>query len=409
MRILLMTENFPPETKSCSTLFFELGESLVKKGHQVSVITRKPRTNIAIGTNLNTIASNELLSGMEVNRFQTPPLARNIPLIRGFEHFLLGFIFLWGGLFLKRFDIVLVYSPPLPLGIAAILLSIIKRGKSVVNIQDLYPQTVIDLGLLKKPFLIWLAKKMEKYIYKKSDYIAVHSEGNMDYVLSHGALKDKTDVVHNWVDTDLIKHGTKNNEFSKKYNLINNFIVSFAGVMGFAQGLEVIIEAAESLKEYQDILFILVGDGVKKEALENMSKDKRLTNIRFIPTQPVSVYPQVLNASDIGLAVLDKMLVTPVIPGKILSIMASGIPVIASLPLMGDAPKLINAHKCGLVVAPGDSQSLAKAVLKLYNNGKLRKEMGENGRNAAVQCFSRPACVNKFENIFKLVLAGRTN
>ncbi|MBI5701775.1 glycosyltransferase family 4 protein [Candidatus Saganbacteria bacterium] len=409
MRILLITENFPPETKSCSTLFFELGETLAKNGHKVKVITRKPRTNIAAGTDVASIPSKEIMAGMEVSRFQTPPLARNIPIIRGFEHFILGFIFLWGGLFSGSFDVVLVYSPPLPLGIAAILLAKIKGGRSVVNIQDLYPQTVIDLGLLKNPYLIWLAKKMENIIYRQADYIAVHSDGNKEYVLSNGGLDEKIDVVHNWVDTELIKPGPGKNEFSEKFGLLDKFVVSFAGVIGFAQGLEVVINAAQLLKDNKEIVFIIVGDGIKKAELENESIRLKLTNVRFIETQPVSIYPQVLNASDISLAILDKTLVTPVIPGKILSIMASGKPVLASLALTGDAPKVIDENKCGLVVPPGDPHLLANAILKLYNDKELREEMGRNGRQAAVRLFSRSACIKKYEDIFSFKVGGEIN
>ena len=121
MRVLILSESFPPETKSCSTLFFELSESLVKKGHDVSVITRLPKYNVAAGVNVGTIPSKEVLSGVKIYRYQTPALARDIPIIRGLEHFLLGLTFFWGGLFLGKFDVILVYSPPLPLGNSELL------------------------------------------------------------------------------------------------------------------------------------------------------------------------------------------------------------------------------------------------------------------------------------------------
>ena len=165
MHILILSEAFPPETKSASTLFFELAETLVERGHKVSVITRMPRYNVADGTDLNNIPKQETLAGIEVYRFATPPLARSVPLIRGFEHFLLGIIFFFGGLKVKNFDAVLVYSPPLPLGISGYWLARLRRKPLLVNIQDLYPQTVIDLGLLKNKFLIWVSKTMEKFIY----------------------------------------------------------------------------------------------------------------------------------------------------------------------------------------------------------------------------------------------------
>ncbi|MEM4655043.1 MAG: glycosyltransferase family 4 protein [Thermosphaera sp.] len=400
MNILILSEAFPPETKSASTLIFELAQSLVQNGHFVSVVTRMPRYNVASGTQLAEIPARETMFGIKVYRFQTPPLARDIPFIRGLEHFLLGLIFFWGGLFLGKFDIVLVYSPPLPLGISGYWLSRIKDCPVVVNIQDLYPQTVIDLGLLKNPFLIWISRMMEKFIYHRADALTVHSEGNKKYVIEMGAGQEKTTVIHNWVDTDFIRPAGKENDFSRKYNLVNKFVVSFAGVMGFAQGLDVVIEAAELLQEKDDIIFVLVGDGVKKLELENKVRNKGLQNVLFVPTVPLKEYPNILHASDVCLVTLRHDLLTPVVPGKILSIMAAGKPILASLPLFGDAPKIIREFGCGLVVEPSNPRLLAEAVLEMYNNNALREEMGKRGRQAAVQYFSRSICVDKYEYLF---------
>jgi glycosyltransferase involved in cell wall biosynthesis len=407
MHILILSEAFPPETKSASTLFFELAESLIKRGHQVSVITRMPRYNVADGTDLSSIPAQETLSGVKVKRFKTPPLARTIPIIRGLEHFILGWIFFWGGFFLERPDVILVYSPPLPLGITGFWLGKIKHCPVVVNIQDLYPQTVIDLGLLKNKFLIGVSRWMERFIYRRSDAITVHSSGNQDYVRSYGAKDNRVEVMYNWVDVDEIKPAGKDNDFSRKYKLQNKFVVSFAGVMGFAQGLEVVINAAGELKDYQDLIFLMVGDGVKRSELEKQAGKAGLKNVIFVPTQPLSIYPQVLAASDISLVCLRPDLATPAVPGKILSIMAAGRPLIASLPLHGDAPKMIEQNECGICVKAGDSDQLAKAVLKLYNNPSLREKLGQKGRAAAVKYFSREKAVLTYEEIMSKLVKRR--
>ncbi|OGC11354.1 hypothetical protein A3K48_02420 [candidate division WOR-1 bacterium RIFOXYA12_FULL_52_29] len=407
MRILILSEAFPPETKSASTLFFELAESLVKRGHEVSVITRMPRYNVADGTDLSGIPAREKLSGVEVRRLRTPPLARTIPLIRGFEHFILGWIFFWGGLFSGRPDIILVYSPPLPLGVTGFWLGKIKRAPVVVNIQDLYPQTVIDLGLLKNKLLIDVSRRMEKFIYRKSDAITVHSSGNQEYVRSHGASGNLVEVVHNWVDIDEIKPSPRDNDFSRKHGLKEKFVISFAGVMGFAQGLEVVVGAAEILKGEKNIQFVLVGDGVKKGELEALAREKKLENVLFVPTQPLKIYPQILHASDLCLVTLRKDLATPVVPGKMLSIMAAGKPVVASMPLQGDAPKILAEFNCGLAARPDDPADLAAVIRKLYNDSSLRETMGKNGRHGAETAFSRENCVTIYEKIFNDALSRR--
>ncbi|MFA4905537.1 MAG: glycosyltransferase family 4 protein [Candidatus Margulisiibacteriota bacterium] len=400
MHILILTEAFPPETKSASTLFFELAESLVNDGNQVSVITRKPRYNVAEGSNLSNLPAEENLSGIKVYRRKIPSLARDIPLIRGLEHFIIGWLFFWKGLWMEKFDAILIYSPPLPLGVAGILLGKLKRRPVVVNIQDLYPQTVIDLKLLTNPFLIEVSRWMESFIYRIADQLTVHSEGNRQYLIGKQARADKVKVIHNWVDTEAIKPSPRSNDFSRKYGLADKFVVSFAGVMGFAQGLEVVVEAADLLKEKRDIIFVLVGDGIKRPELQKLAQGKGLNNILFVPTQPLSIYPQILQASDICLVTLGRDLVTPVVPGKMLSIMAAGRPVLASLPLNGDAPKIIEEFQCGIAVEPSNPELLAQAILKLYNNRSLAEGMGKRGREAAEKHFSRKSCVETYEELF---------
>lgn len=403
MRILFICEAFPPETKSASTLFFELAESLVRKGHTVDFITKMPKTNLAQGVDLKRVSKRENYKGINVVRLSAPPLPRNIPVVRGLEHFILGLIFFLRGLFVKRPDAILIYSPPLTLGITGLWLSIFKRCPVIVNIQDLFPQAVIDLGLLTNKTLINISEYMERLVYQKASLLTVHSESNRQYVVGRGAAEDKVNVIPNWVDTDLIVPGDKENEFSRKHSIADKFVVSFAGVMGFPQGLEVVIKTADILRNERDILFLLVGDGVKRQSLEDLTEKLNLSNIMFVPTQPLSVYPSVLHSSDIGLVTLVPESLTPVVPGKLFSIMAAGIPVIASLPFVGDAQKIIDESQLGYCVKPGDPVQLAEAVLKLYNDPVLRKKMGINGRRVAVDHFSRRKWVKEYERLMEQI------
>jgi glycosyltransferase involved in cell wall biosynthesis len=399
MHLLILTESFFPETKSASILFFELAESLVKKGHEVSVITRWPRYNIAAGANLNKISSKETIAGITVYRLQTPPLARNIPIIRGIEQFLLAVIFFIQAIKIKQYDAVLVYCPPVTLGVAGCWLGRWKKKSVVVNIQDLYPQTVIDLGLLKNKLLIKLSEMMESYIYDKADCVTVHSEDNKQYILEKGRKKP-VDVIYNWVDAGLICPGPQNNSFSAAFGLRDKFIISYAGVIGFAQGLEVVLDVAKLLQDNENILFVLVGDGVKKRSLEIRARQLNLRNVLFLPTQPLGICPQILNASDLCFLSLNKAMSRPPIPGKLLNIFSAGKPVVASIPVHGEAAEIIKKYQCGISVDPGNPTELARAIYKLYNNRSLINQMGENGRRLAVAVFSRQIAVAKYESLF---------
>jgi glycosyltransferase involved in cell wall biosynthesis len=385
MDVLILTDSFPPEIKSSANLLFELSEDLAESGHRVTVVTGFPKhyTN-----NIDQRYKGRLF------------LSERMSKVRGLDQFLLSLIFALGGIFSGKQDIILAYSPPLPLGISAFLAGKIKKIPFIFNVQDIFPQSVIDLGLLKSKVLIKISELMEKFIYKKASYITVHSEGNRDNIISKNINPEKILTIYNWVDTDLIRPTeNRNNDFRNNNNLNGKFIISFAGVMGFAQGLDVVINCAELLKSYKDILFLLIGDGIKKNGLMEKARNMQLNNIKFLPPQPKEIYPSILYASDICLVTLDKNVLTPAVPAKLLSIMASGRPVVACMNLKGDAPKIIESAKCGYCVEADDAMGLSKVILKLYNNPMLRDEFGQNGRKYAVKHFSRNSCTEKYEKL----------
>jgi len=403
MNILILTDSFPPEIKSSANLLFELSEDLAESGHQVTVITGFPKhyINNIDQRYMGKLFLCERMNKVKVIRLLSISFIRHIPVIRGLDQFLLSVIFFFGGISLGKQNVILTYSPPLPLGISAYLLGKIKKAPFIFNVQDIFPQSVIDLGLLKSKFLITISELMEKFIYKKAHYITVHSEGNRENIISKNVNPEKVVTIHNWVDTDLIKPvKTQDNNFREKNNLKDKFVVSFAGTMGFAQGLEIVVNCAELLKSYKNILFLLVGDGIKKDGLINKAEDMQLNNIKFLPVQSKKVYPFILYTSDICLVTLDKKVLTPAVPAKLLNIMASGRPVVASMNLKGDAPKIIKSAECGYCIDANDVKGFSEAILKLYNNPTLREDMGKNGRSYAVKYFSRQVCVRKYEKLF---------
>ncbi|MHC2995255.1 MAG: glycosyltransferase family 4 protein [Candidatus Atribacteria bacterium] len=403
MNVLILTDSFPPEIKSSANLLFELSEDLAESGHRVTVVTGFPKhyVNNIDQRYKGRLFLNERMNKVKIIRLFSISFIRHIPVIRGLDQFLLSVMFFFGGINSGKPDVILTYSPPLPLGISAYLLGKLKKAPFIFNVQDIFPQSVIDLGLLKSEILIRISELMEKFIYKKAFYITVHSEGNRENIISKNINPEKVITIYNWVDTDLIKPvKTQDNNFREKNNLRDRFVVSFAGVMGFAQDLDIIIQCAKLLKSYKNILFLLIGDGIKKYGLMKKAKDMQLNNIKFLSTQPKEIYPSILYASDVCLVTLNKQVLTPVVPSKLLSIMASGRPVVASMNLKGDAPKVIKAAHCGYYVEADDAEGLSKAILKLYHNPTLRDEFGVNGRKYAVKHFSRKVCLGKYEKLF---------
>jgi ribosomal protein S18 acetylase RimI-like enzyme len=209
-------------------------------------------------------------------------------------------------------------------------------------------------------------------------------------------------VVPDWADTDLIRPGERMNEFRAANGLENQFVVLFAGIMGWSQGLSTVVEAARILVDEPGLVFLLVGDGVERDGLERQAAG--LANVRFLPMQSKDVYPQVLEACDVGLVTLRPEVATPVVPSKICTIMAAERPVIASLPLSGDAPRLIIDAQCGLVVPAGDAQALASAVLELKRNQPAAQEMGRHGRLYAEKHLSRSVCIQQMQEVLRFAV-----
>lgn len=407
LNILLLSRYFPPEIGTAANLFFELAKGLSNNGHRVTVVTNFPWYN------LDTIPEKyrrrffmrEKLDGVEVIRLKFPVVGtKKIKLIIG--HLTVPFTTFLGGIRVQKPDIIFVYSPPLFMGLAGWLVSLLKGVPWVMGIQDLHPQCYIDQGVLKNKIVIYLLETIEKFCYKKSSLITVHSDGNKNHVVKKKEVKEeKVKVLPNWIDTDEMRPLPRVNEFSEKYNLNGKFVVGYAGTLSISQGLLSIIDAAHILKERDDIEFFIVGDGIEKQKMIDKVNEYGLHNVRFLGMQPKSVYPYVVASSDVGLVTLNRNVKTPVVPSKILSMMAASRPVLASMPLDGDAPKLIERAQCGICIGPEDPEMLAEKIVYLSEHREICEKYGKQGREYVLKNLSLKKIVHDIEEIFNRVIS----
>jgi colanic acid biosynthesis glycosyl transferase WcaI len=409
VKILMLSAYFPPEVGSAAHLFYEVGSELVRLGHDVTVLTGYPSYNINASTleqkYRSGIMMKENMNGMEVIRIRTIWMPRRIPVLRGMGQFANAFALTVSGLVLTtgKADIVLVYSPPLFLGFTALVLRLFRRAKIVLNVQDLFPQSAIDLGLLRNPLLIDFFRSAEGFLYRHADAVTVHSPGNKELVVRAGADATKTHVILNAVDTHEIIPGERNNTFRERYEIADKvFVVSFAGVIGYSQDLETVIDAAKFLDIHQDVLFYIVGEGLGKEKL--VRRAQGMATVRFLPMLPKKQYIELLHASDVCLVTLRKEVRTPVVPSKILSIMAAGRAVVASLPLDGDAAALIREAACGICVEAENAEKMAEAICTLYDRPDLLASYGRNGRAHAERHCAVDVSAERYVDLFKSLL-----
>jgi colanic acid biosynthesis glycosyl transferase WcaI len=401
MKILLFNNCFPPMANSAANLFHELAKYFIAHGHDVGVVTELPWRRKSTNDDLGDANHLDIIDNINVIRVKGFPFSEGSIFARGINAALVPISFYRGGKSFPDPDVILVYSPPLTLGVAAYL----SRVPFVFNAQDIYPQTPIDLGLMKNKLLIKFSEFLERFIYKKAAAITVHSSGNRDYLINERNIPpDKVMVVHNWIDTDLISPKVDGNKFRTELGLNSKFIVGYAGTMGYAQDLNPILQSANILKDLDDILFLLIGDGIHEKKWRSQIQSFDLKNVRFLSLQPAQRYPEIVSSFDVGLVPLTDKLTTPVVPGKLKDFMSCGKPVIATVNLNGDTAKLVCESGCGHAISQNDPQKVADKILNLKQNPTECKKMGENGRAYAVKHFSLEKCGQEYLDIFQIIV-----
>lgn len=300
------------------------------------------------------------------------------------------------GLFSGRQDVVFVMSPPLTIGLTAFVLGLIKRIPYCYNLQDIWPEVAVKLGMLRGRRLIAFFERMEKFIYRHSRKIFAISDEFKANLVNKGVSSDKIEVIPNFVDTEFIKPMEKVNPFSLAHALTDKFVVLYAGNVGLSQGLEVILDAAERLQDRQEIVFLIVGQGSCSDKLIAEAARRELTNVKLLPFQPEPEVPRVYAACDVALIPLRHGITENSVPCKTYSIMAAGKPYIASVDDGSTVSKLTDAVGCGVCIAPEDGNALADAVLRLQSERPGRTAMGSAGRSYVELHFARQAITGSY-------------
>ena len=404
MRILLLTDAFPPEIRSSSLLMRELAEDLSQAGHIVTVLTCQPRYNLAEENSGNSLPlQRETIPGMETVRVATPAIHNVGHWRRGLGQLSLPLLFYRAARKLSPPQIILCYSPPLPLALAAQWLARRWNVPWILNLQDLFPQNAIDLGALRNPLLIRFFRRMEQSAFFQCSAITVHSTGNADWLRRQGVAEQKIYVIPNWVDAAQYQTADKTSvqKFRTRAGGKNCFLVLFAGVMGHAQDLNVIVEAAANLQDTPGIKFVLAGDGAARKWVETQIVERNLRNVQLLPFVPPEEYPALVMACDAGLVTLRKEMTTPVVPSKLFSLMAAGLPVLLSVNEQSDARRIAGEAYCGKVLPPGDNQALAEAIRSLANNKEQAEELGRNGQRFAEKHFDKKNCTGQYAELLE--------
>jgi glycosyltransferase involved in cell wall biosynthesis len=297
-----------------------------------------------------------------------------------------------------RPDIILVYSPPLFLGLTAAVAGKISRCPFVFWVNDLWPRAAIHLGFMQDNAFYRLACAMERFIYRRAARIFVYSQRMLEEVVIDGANRDKIECHPLWIDIEVFHPDpTGAMQVRQQYGWGDKFVILYGGNIGLAQGLDVFVESARLLRAHPEVHFVIVGSGVEKESLEAKVRDYGLTNFEFIGHQPKDQVLAYFSAADLLFAHLKA---APhrvgTVPEKILAYMACGRPVLMAAQ-EGAAAEVIEAHGCGVAAPPDNPEALAQVILALYPQRHELDKMGARGRQAAELHFAGPKVLAAME------------
>jgi glycosyltransferase involved in cell wall biosynthesis len=262
------------------------------------------------------------------------------------------------------------------------------------------------MGVLKNPVLIWMARKLERFLYARANHILVNSPAYRDYLIDMGIPAAKISFIANGVDPEMFHVDKSVGHLRKEFQLQGKYIVTYAGAMGMANNLEVVIEAATLLKDIPEVHFLMVGDGKDRVKLEELAKEQNVTNMTFTGSRPKSQMPEILAESDACLAVLmDIPLFRTTYPNKVFDYMAASRPVV--LAIDGVIRQVIEAADGGIPVPPGNPNAMADAIRSLYSNRPRSEQMGRLAREYVVKFFDRNQQARQFGELMRQIGSQR--
>ena len=370
VRILFLTDNYLPERNAPATRTAEHAAAWAAAGHEVEVITTAP--NFPEGRLFdgyeNAWSARETIDGVAVHRVKSYITANE-----GFTRRTLDYLsFMVSGaaaaIVARRPDVVVSTSPQFFCAIAGWMVTRLRRLPWVFELRDLWPESIVAVGAMKRGRLIALLERIELRMYRDADAVVSVTDAFKFDLVKRGTAEAKIHVVRNGVDMSKYTPRPKDEAWLDRYDLRGKFVVGYLGTHGMAHALEKVVEAAALLAHRQDIVFLFAGSGAKRAEVEEQVRTLGLTNVRLVPSQPKSEMPALWSIHDVALIPLrDQPLFTTVIPSKMFEALGMGIPVLMSLP-PGEATWLLDSTDAGVTVPPENPAAMAAAIEALAAN-----------------------------------------
>ena len=411
MHVTFFSHYFPPEGNAPAMRTHNNCKRWVEQGHRVTVITGVPSvpTGVVYEGYKNKLFQRENIDGIEVIRVWTYLAANKGTMLRivNFISYLISTVLV--SLFLKRPDIIIATSPQFFCGWAGLIAGKLLRRPFILEIRDIWPDSIIAVGAMKNQSIIRLLEIMENRLYSWSESIVTVGEGYQKELIGKGVESKKISIIPNGLDHEQFSPREPDQSMIEKYNLQSKFVCSYVGTIGMACGLDVVIRAGEILREKgnENIVFLLVGEGAFRNNLQSEAERLELKNVIYTGRLDKQLIPNILSISDVCLVHLKrKALFRTVMPTKIFEAAGMEKPII--LGVEGYAAKLVQEADAGILIEPENENQLVSAVEKLADDLHLCRSYGQDGRSYFVRYFDRDRLASDYLTLITEHIKNKT-
>jgi glycosyltransferase involved in cell wall biosynthesis len=408
--VLVVSQLFSPEMGALPNRLYPLTRHLSEHGHEVFVATGMP--NYPKGTVFADYRGHHFMrerrdgaTVLRTNYYTTPRNVSKRAQLLSYLSFLPAV--LHSGWRAGRVDAVFVTSPPIFPAVPAILLAKLRGAKLVVDLRDLWPDEVVAVGAAREGSLpVRVLRSIERWMYRSADVVTFTTRAFADTVAERGVGEEKRRLLPNGADVELFRPLPRENDVAARYPFGDRLVVMYSGLLGIKHGLETVIEAAALLRDREDVVFFLRGEGPRREALETQVRELGLTNVLFGGELPIEEVPYLLARADVCVTnLLPDAYLEKIVSVKVFEYLACGKPVVGGL--RGEGARVLAESGGGVAVEPGDPQAMADAVRTLLDAPERRTEMGEAGRRYVVEHHSRAAIAARLEQLLDEVTSRR--
>ncbi len=401
MKILLIHQAFQTLGGAGGTRHYEFAQHCIEQGHEFVVVASD--VSYLDARKMDKSRAVEVVDNIKIKRASTPTYIHHGFFWRIIAFFVYMFSSFWSAIREPKVDLVMGTSPSLFQGFSAAWVAIFKRRPFLLEVRDLWPDFAIEMGILNSKILIFMAKRVESFIYWRAKHILVNSPAYVDYLVERGIKPEKISLIPNGVDPKMFEGEADPDRIRNEFSLNEKYVVTYAGAIGPANDIPTIVRGAELIKDKTDIHFLLVGGGKALEEVKALVAEKNLDNITIAGVRQKSEMSDFLAASDACVATLQNIpMFKMTYPNKIFDYMAAKKPIV--LGIDGVIRKVVEDGEGGIFVQPGDEQQLADAVVWMFENQTKANEMGVSGSAYVAQHYNREHHAAEFCNLIEKVL-----